>query len=181
MGRPLRIIEPYGTYHVVSRGNDRQDIFDDALRDLYLFLLSQVARQFDWWVYAWALMSNHLHLVVQVTDKGLAKGMCELNTRFARASNARFDRINHCLGRRYWSNLLETDEQFRTCLGYVLWNPARAGLEERPGECRWTSYRATVGLEHPREPLASWRLLARFGGTPAEARARFERFVLGFR
>jgi len=181
MGRPIRVIEPYGMYHVVCRGNDKQVIFDDTLRGLYLFLLTQVARRFDWWVYAWALMSNHLHVVLQVTDKGLSEGMCELNTRFARASNARFGRINHCLGRRYWSDLIETDEHFRTCVGYVLWNPARAGLEEHPGNCNWTSFRATVGLDHPREPLAIGRLLELFGTRPDAARAAFQRFVLGFR
>ena len=70
MGRPHRIVEPNGTYHVVCRGNNKQIIFDDALRAYYLWQLTQVARRFDWWIYAWALMSNHLHVVLQIDRQG---------------------------------------------------------------------------------------------------------------
>jgi REP element-mobilizing transposase RayT len=181
MGRPLRVVEPNAIYHVAARGNNKQHIFDDPLRSLFLWELTQVARRFDWWVYAWALMSNHFHLVLQIGDKGLSEGMHQLNTHLARASNARFDRINHCLGRRFWSDPIDTDAYLLACIRYVLWNPARAGLEERPGECPWTSFRATVGLEWATEPLAIGRLLERFGRTPATARTRFEHFVLAGR
>jgi REP element-mobilizing transposase RayT len=178
MGRPHRVVEPNGIYHVAARGNNKQVIFDDVLRSLFLWELTEVARRFEWSIYAWALMSNHFHLVLQIADDGLSEGMHQLNSHLARASNARFDRINHCLGRRFWSDLIETEAYLWDCIRYVVWNPARAGLEERPGECRWTSYRSTVGLAWPQEPLALGRLLELFGRTPASARDRFERFVL---
>jgi REP element-mobilizing transposase RayT len=178
MGRPLRVVEPNGIYHIAARGNNKQGIFDDTLRALFLWELTQVARQFDWWIYAWALMSNHFHLVLQISDKGLSEGMRQLNTRLARASNARFDRINHCLGRRFWSDLIDTDANLCAAIRYVLWNPARAGIEDQPGDCPWTSFRATVGLEWGTEPLALGRLLSFFGATPETARRAFRQFVL---
>jgi REP element-mobilizing transposase RayT len=181
MGRPLRVVEPNGIYHIAARGNNRQKIFDDTLRAFFLWELTQVARQFDWWIYGWALMSNHFHLVLQIGDKGLSEGMHQLNTHLARASNARFDRINHCLGRRFWSDLIETDANLYAAIRYVLWNPARAGVEDAPGDCRWTSFRATVGLEWATEPLALGKLLSFFGASPEKARRAFGQFVLSGR
>jgi REP element-mobilizing transposase RayT len=178
MPRALRKVEPNGIYHVVCRGNDKQVIFDDELRAWYLWQLTQIARVHDWTIFAWALMSNHVHLVLQIGECGISDGMCQLNTYLAKASNARFGRINHCLGRRFWSDLVDTEAYLWDCIRYVLWNPARAGLETRPGECAWTSYRSTVGLDLPKEPLALGRLLELFGRTPASARERFESFVL---
>ena len=178
MGRARRVVEPNGIYHVVCRGNNKQPIFDDDLRSWYRWQLGQIARRHDWSVYAWALMTNHVHLVLHIGDSGISDGMRELNTYLARASNARFGRINHCLGRRYWSELVEDDAQLYSVIRYVLWNPARAGLEEQPGRCRWTSFRVTVGLEWATEPLDVARLLRHFGTAPETARPSFERFVL---
>ena len=181
MGRPLRIIEPNGIYHVGARGNNKQCIFDDTLRSLFLWELTQVARRFDWWIYAWALMSNHFHVVLQIGDKGLSEGMHQLNTYFARASNARFDRINHCLGQRFWSYVIDSEAYLYSCIRYILWNPARAGCEEMPGDCTWTSFRGSVGLDWAQAPLDRDRLLGFFGRAPKSAQADFESFVLSDR
>ena len=177
MGRPLKVVEPNGFYHAVSRGNNRQDIFDDELRALYLWELTQVARRFDWLVYAWALMSNHVHLVLQIGERGISDGMHQLNTWFAKASNVRFGRVNHCFGQRYWSTVLETERHLLESIRYTLWNPARAGVGEHPADSSWTSYRGSVGLEFAPEPLESGRLLVLFGSKPDTAQEAFARFV----
>ena len=135
-------------YHIVSRGNNRQPIFDDALRDLFPLQLDLVRRRFDWEVYAWALMTNHFHLVLKIGEAGLSNGMRHLNTGFALASNARFGRINHCVGERFFSKQIESEEQLFAGIRYTLWNPARAGVVEHPADSSWTSYRPTAGLDH---------------------------------
>jgi putative transposase len=178
MGRPLRVVEPHGIYHVGARGNNKQLIFDDTLRSIFLWQLSEVAREHDWWVYAWALMSNHFHVVLQIGEKGLSDGMHRLNSFFARASNAHFDRTNHCFGQRFWSSFIDSDAYLYSCIRYVLWNPARAAQEDSPGECTWTSYRASVGLDWAQNALDQARLLDFFGRSPKTARADFESFVL---
>jgi REP element-mobilizing transposase RayT len=103
MGRKLRHQEPGAYYHVVSRGNNKQTIFDDELRVLFLRSLLRVSVAYEWCVLAYALMNNHYHLVLRIGERGLSRGMFQLNHGFARASNIQFDRINHCFGQRFWS------------------------------------------------------------------------------
>jgi REP element-mobilizing transposase RayT len=166
-----------GLYHVTSRGNNRQVILDDRLRALHIWNLGEIAEEFNWSVVAWAVLSNHYHLILKIREGGLSAGMQKLNLRLARASNARFDRINHCVGAPYWSALIDTQEYLEASLLYTLWNPARAGIERHPGETNWSSFRATVGLDWKPKALDTTELLFYFGDTPARAIDRFKRWV----
>ena len=180
MPRQPRVQEP-GLYHVGSRGNNGQQIFDDGLRQIFLFQLRLVAQAFAWDVYAWALMSNHFHLLLGVSDDGLAAGMHRLNLFLARASNARFDRIDHCVGDRYWNGPIESDAHLYACIRYVLWNPVRAGVVDDPFDSTWTSARPSAGLELRSEPLALGRLLPFFGNAAVGAHTELQDFVLAGR
>ncbi len=175
--RQPRDEEPGAYYHVVGRGNDGQPIFDDVLRRFFLDRLGAVTKSHGWAVYAYALMTNHFHLVLEIGDDGLSEGMQRLNLALARASNARFGRINHCLGQRFWSVKLESDEHFLASVRYTIWNPARAGFGAHPGDSRWSSFRASAGLDWPHDALAVPRLLAHFGTSPERGRNSFKRFV----
>jgi putative transposase len=177
MPRPPRTEIPGGYYHVTARGNDKQPIFDDALRGLFLQQAVRVARSHDWVVLAYALMSNHFHLIFQLRHAGLSRGMCRLNRAFAHSSNAHFGRINHCFGRRFWSTHLETDAHMLESVRYAMWNPARVGVGAHPRDSRWTSFRATAGLDHPSQLVAHRELLEHFGMDAVRARAAFSRFV----
>jgi REP element-mobilizing transposase RayT len=171
------LVVPDGIYHVTSRGNNKQVIFDDALRRLHIRNLGEIAEEYEWSVLAWAILSNHYHLVLQIGDAGLAGGMQKLNLRLARASNARFGHINHCVGRPYWSGLIESREHFEASVLYTLWNPARAGIGKHPGDSEWSSFRATVGLDWKPKALDATELLRYFGRSPRAAVERFKRFV----
>jgi putative transposase len=177
MPRAPRVVEPNGYYHVVSRGNDKQAIFDDYLRALFLVHLLRIARRYDWRVLAYALMTNHFHLVMRIGEAGLSKGMCELNSGFARMSNARFGRIDHCFGKRFWSTHLETDRHFLASVRYAAWNPPRAGRCSEPYASRWTSFRACAGLDPVPPVLAMRELFAHFDTDFAAARRGFCDFV----
>ena len=177
MPRPPRHQDPGGYYHVVSRGNNKQPIFDEELRRLFLEHLFRLSRSYGWSVVAYALMLNHYHLVLQIGELGLSNGMFELNSGFARASNSRFDRINHCFGRRFWSAHLDTDYYLLNSIRYCHWNPARASVCSDPSGSSWTSFRASVGLEAPHPALAVGELLGLFHGEPASARRALAGFV----
>jgi REP element-mobilizing transposase RayT len=177
MGRRPRHQEPGAYYHVVSRGNNKHVIFDDELRRVFLRTLQTIAEANDWRVLAFALMRNHYHLVVRVDVRGLSAGMCVLNTRFARSSNSRFERINHCFGQRFWSAHLETEHYLLNSVRYCHWNPPRALICAEPDGSRWTSYRASVGLDRPPPVLARKELLELFGADPARARRALSDFV----
>jgi putative transposase len=177
MPRPPRHQDPGAYYHVVTRGNNKQTIFDDELRLLFLHVLGAVATAWKWRVLAFALMRNHYHLVLRIGDEGLSDGMWALNTRFATASNVRFGRINHCFGRRFWSAHLDTEHYVLNSVRYCHWNPPRANLCDDPAESRWTSYRASVGLDEPPAFLALPDLLTLFHREPSSALHALSAFV----
>lgn len=155
-----RVEVPYGYYHVVTRGNNKRRIYDDDCdREEFLVLLERIARRYGWLFYAYCLMGNHYHLVMQIPDKGLSRGMCELNTAHAVGYNVRHARINHLFGRRYWSELITKDAYLLGACRYVVQNPGRAGMCGACEEWSWSSYRATVGAAPGRPFLATHALL----------------------
>jgi putative transposase len=176
MARGRRVEDP-GFYHLVARGNNKQQIFDDYLRPVFLIQLADVAARVGWLIQAWALMSNHFHLVLQCGELGLADGMKRLNLNFALKSNARFGRINHCFGARYWSTPIKSEEHLFRSIRYTLWNPARAGIGMHPAESNWTSYAPSAGLARAPQVLALDALLDPFGTGPVGAFDAFRGFV----
>ncbi|NCS66735.1 MAG: hypothetical protein GW787_11355 [Betaproteobacteria bacterium] len=82
MSRPIRIEFPDALYHVTARGDRREAIFeDDQDRSTFLVTLEQVINQFNWTCYAWCLMDNHYHLLIQTPDGNLSGWMRQLNLR----------------------------------------------------------------------------------------------------
>ena len=80
MARPLRIEFPGALYHVTSRGNGRADIYlDDRDRADFLSLLGEVCQRMQWRCYAYCLMTNHYHLVIETLEGNLSRGMRQLN------------------------------------------------------------------------------------------------------
>jgi putative transposase len=155
-----RIEVPYGYYHVVTRGNNKRRIYEDEDdRENFLVVLERVARRHGWWLYAYCLMGNHYHLVVQIAEKGLSRGMCELNTAYAVSYNLRYERINHLFGRRFWSELITTDAYLLGACRYVVQNPVRAGICATCNDWAWSSYRATIGAAPARPFLAAQNVL----------------------
>jgi putative transposase len=173
-----RLEVPYGFFHIGTRGNNRRSIFaDDRDRESFLRILRRVTRRYAWQLYAYCLMGNHYHLVVQIAEKGLSQGMCELNTAHAVTYNISHGRANHLFGRRYWSELITTDEYLANAARYVVQNPVRAGLTSTCEDWRWSSYRATIGLAPAPPFLAADRLLEIVERGPEARRAiRFREF-----
>ncbi len=80
MTRPLRIEFLGALYHLTARGDGREDIYlDDEDREQFLGLVGAVCERFNWVGYAYCLMSNHYHLVMETPDGNLSRGMRQLN------------------------------------------------------------------------------------------------------
>jgi len=179
MGRAPRDFEAGAHYHVHTRGNDGQAIyFGNWSGRLYVRELSRAARRHGLRIFAYCLMLNHHHVVLQVGDDvaGLSRGMCELNGRFARISNWANKRSNHLFGARFTHHLIADEDYLFTACRYVLLNPVRKTGSD-PRRWRWSSMRPTVGLE-PAPPCVDvdW-ILGHSGRTRREAVAEFTAFV----
>lgn len=164
MARALRIERPGATYHVTSRGNRRQQIFEgDEDREQFLALLAEVSRRYGFVISAYVLMTNHFHLVLKTSRANLSQGMKWLNGTYAAWYNRRHSKVGHLFGERYKGIHVQTEEYMRRLARYVILNPVRANMVATPEEYRWSSYRATAGLEAAPEWLATGELVPYFG------------------
>lgn len=178
MSRPLRIEFPNALYHVTARGDRREDIFDDDEdRKLFLETLGEVIDQFNWVCYAWCLMDNHYHLLIQTPDGNLSKGMRQLNGVYTQASNRRHKRVGHLFQGRFKAILVDSDRYLLELSRYVVLNPVRAGMVKTPGAWAWSSYRASMGREEAPPWLAVDGLLAQFAKRRSLAQERYAQFV----
>ncbi len=179
MSRPLRIEFPNALYHVTARGDRREDIFeDDEDRNLFLETLGEVITQFNWVCYAWCLMDNHYHLLIQTPDGNLSKGMRQLNGVYTQASNRRHKRVGHLFQGRFKAILVDGDAYLLELSRYVVLNPVRARMTRKPDSWPWSSYRASVGLALAPDWLAVDGLLALFAKRRSLAQERYAQFVL---
>jgi hypothetical protein len=103
--------------------------------------------------------------------------MCELNGGFARWANIRHGRCDHLFGRRFGSREIVSESHLLEACRYVVLNPVRAGLVERPEDWIWSSYRSCVGLDYPPLWFSSKTLLRIFSPRPQQAMQIYRRFV----
>jgi putative transposase len=140
--RPRSELPQDGVYHVTTRGVAHTAIFhDDDERRLFLRLLGDVVRRYDWRCHVFCLMTTHYHLVAETALWRLSDGMHRLNGVYAQAFNRRHKRSGHLFGERYASWVVEDDQHLRTACEYVLQNPVRAGLCERAEQWPWSAVR----------------------------------------
>ena len=178
MARALRIDFPGAVHHITSRGNERRPIFvDDRDREMFLHYLGQAIIRFGWSVTAYVLMTNHFHLVVQTPEPNLSRGMQWLNTAYVVWFNRRHERSGHLYGGRFKAFLIEKESYFTTVLRYVVLNPVRANIVMRPEDYRWSSYRATAGLDGAPDWLDKAAALGAFAPEPTIAQTLYREFV----
>ncbi len=140
MPRNARCVEPGQPYHITQRGIDRKDVFfSRADRQTYLTLAQANLKHCEIRVYAWCLMTNHVHWVVSPgTPDSLAVFFRRIHGRYAQYLNPRRNRTGHLWQNRFFSCPIGPTHLWRT-LRYVEANPVRAGLAHRSPGYRWSS------------------------------------------
>jgi REP element-mobilizing transposase RayT len=178
MARPLRLEYPGALYHATSRGNAREPIYaDDHDRLIFLDVLATTVGQFRWRMYAYCMMGNHYHLLLETPEPNLSRGMRQLNGVYTQRFNRRHDRVGHVFQGRFKAIVVDRDSYLLELCRYVVLNPVRAGLLASPEPYPWSSYRATIGLEQAPAWLDVEAVLRQFGPTPERARRRYSSFV----
>jgi putative transposase len=152
-------------------------VVDDFDRFVLLALIDSIGSQYGWQIAAHCLMDNHYHLVMEIGERGMSDGFCRLNTAYATRFNKRHGRVNHLFGARYGSKPLRTQASVVNTCRYVVLNPVRARVVERPEIYRWSSYRATIGVAEPDIALSTTELLTAFSRDLRRARIAFADFV----
>lgn len=179
MPRKPRIEFAGAHYHVVAHGNLGTSIFEDREDSLkFLEILGDVAEARGWHVYAFCLMPNHFHLLLQTEGPNLSKGMQQLNGRYAQWVNLKRGLTGHLLQGRYKAILVDRDEYLLELVRHVDLVPVRAGLAERPDQWLWSSHRHFANpVARPPAWLRSKEVLAEFGQDPELARSALSRFM----
>ena len=177
MARKPRIYFPGALYHVISRGNQGQRIFrDESDHQRYLQLLRAAAERYGFRLYAYVLMPNHVHHLMEVGSNPLSKIMQNILFRYTRYWNRRYRKIGHLFQGRYKAILCEKENYLLELIRYIHLNPVRSQLVRDPGRYAWSSHGAYLKGEGEGW-LAVKEVLPHWGSRRAEAVAVYQRFV----
>jgi REP element-mobilizing transposase RayT len=181
MARSLRIQYAGAIYHVMNRGDRREDIYlDDTDRLVFLETLGEACERTDWQIHAYCLMRNHFHLVVETPEPNLSVGMKWLLQTYSSRFNKRHKLCGHVFSGRFKSPLIDGSGNgyLRTASEYVHLNPVRAKLlknEEPLKTYLWSSYPAYLSSNRP-----PWLRVDRVmgeSGIPGDTAAGRKRFA----
>ena len=145
MARPLRLEYEGAVYHVTARGNERGKIYFSK-RDYEKFkeYLAAAKEKYGFILHAYALMTNHYHLIIETPVKNLSKIMHYINSSYTTYTNVKRKRSGHLFQGRYKAILVEKDNYLLELSRYLHLNPVRVNMVHKPEEYTHSSYRSYV-------------------------------------
>ncbi len=185
MPRPPRLEYPGALYHVTARGVQQSAIFlDDRDRSSLLAIVGRVLPACQARAFAFCLMGNHYHFVLQTRLANLSALMQRINGAYCLTFNQRHSRRGHVFEGRFKALHVDRDNYLLEVCRYVELNPVRAGLVALPSHWGWSSHGAHIGLSPTPRWLASAELLGALTGAVldrpsqlVEARRRYADWV----
>ncbi len=146
MSRQARKKSSSGIYHLMLRGVNRQRVFEDDkdCRRIIetLFYYKPISR---YEVYAYCLMSNHMHLLLRETEESISQAIKRISSSYVHWYNKKYERCGHLFQERFKSEAVENDQYFLTVLRYIHQNPVKAGITKDIDAYPWSSYQEYVG------------------------------------
>jgi len=177
MARKPRVYCPGAFYHVILRGNSGQTIFlNDKDRTRFFLLLQEGIERFGHRIHAFCLMTNHVHLAIQIAEISLSRILQNLSFRYTRWVNWRQGRTGHLFQGRYKAVLIDADTYLQELTRYIHLNPVRAGMVREPDKYPWSGHRAYLGLETIPWLTTDW-VLSQFSKKVSVARRAYMKFV----
>jgi len=177
MARNPRVNHPGALYHAILRGNSGQTIFfDDNDRTRFYLLIQEGVERFGHRIHAFCLMTNHVHLAIQIADISLSRILQNLSFRYTRWVNWRQGKTGHLFQGRYKAVLIDADTYLQELTRYIHLNPVRAGMVRETEKYPWSSYRAYLGLETIPWLTTDW-VLSQFSKRLSVARRAYMRFI----
>jgi REP element-mobilizing transposase RayT len=174
MARPLRLEFAGALYHLTSRGDHWEKIYlDDHDRRTFLDLLGKEILQQHWLCYAYCLMDNHYHLLIETPEANLVRGMRRLNGVYTQSFNRRHARVGHVFQGRYKAIIVDKENYLLELCRYIVLNPVRAKVVTTAEKWPWSSYRASAGESVCPKWLAVEKVMNLF----SSQRSSYRRFI----
>lgn len=141
MPRPIRNFHPGAFYHVIGRGNKKAEIFHEpADFETFLNQLLVFKTKYTISVYHYALMPNHVHLLLRPNETNGSRFMQRLMSNYATFYNDKYSKVGHVWQGRFKNEHVKTDAYLIACGNYIEMNPVRAGLADSPDKWEYTSF-----------------------------------------
>jgi len=145
MPRQARVKSESGIYHVMLRGINQQQIFEEAEDyEKLLAIVKECKAISEFKLFAYCLMGNHVHLLVKEGTESLEQMFKRISGRFVYWYNIKYRRVGHLFQDRFKSEPVDSNEYFHTVLRYIHQNPVKAGLCKRVEEYAYSSYQAYI-------------------------------------
>jgi len=178
MARKPRIEYEGAFYHVITRGNQRQRVFKD--RDdyeRYLMILADYKVRYDYVLYAYVLMSNHVHLLIETKEKPLSKILQGINQSYTIYFNKRYGMVGHLFQGRYKAILCEKDAYLLSLVKYIHLNPMRARVVKSLEAYPWSSHRCYVARARDEGIVDTEPVLKMFSEDRGRARRLYRNYM----
>jgi len=146
VARKPRIHYEGALYHVMVRGNNRSYIFrNEDNKKTYKKIVSKYKKRYRFKLYAYCIMDNHAHLLIEVADIPLSKIMQGIQQVFTQYYNRRNNTTGHVFEQRYKCLLCDKDAYLLSLIRYIHQNPIRSKLTESL-KYLWSSHREYIGI-----------------------------------
>ncbi len=178
MARKARAEVEGGLYHVIARGNNRRRIFDaPADYEKFLSLLTRLKVRLPFFLYAYCLMTNHVHLLIERQAHTIGRIMHRVLTGYSQYYNRRYRRVGHLFQGRHKAILCQSDRYLAELVRYIHLNPVRAKMVVAPEQYQYSGHRAYLGLDAA-GILDVDPVLRHFGAKKEQAREAYRQFVM---
>jgi REP element-mobilizing transposase RayT len=178
MARRPRIEFEGALYHVITRGNQRQQIFK-ATEDYerYLKILEDYKVRYDFVLHAYVLMGNHVHLLIETKAVPLSKILQGVNQSYTMYFNRRYATVGHLFQGRYKAMLCDKDSYLLSLVKYIHMNPVRAGKAKSPEAYLWSSHRSYIGQARDWGIIDSEPVLKIFAEDRRKAKRAYQEYM----
>ncbi|MCR3956768.1 MAG: transposase [Gudongella sp.] len=174
MPRTSRVRSKTGIYHIMLRGINRQTIFEDSEdAQKFLYTLGDIKKISGYELYAYCLMTNHIHLLVKEGHEDFGKSMKRIGAKYVYWYNLKYERTGHLFQDRFKSEAIENEEYLLSAMRYIHHNPVTAGMVNDPSNYPWSSYSAYL---NPNKLVDTDFVLNNFSPDNKKAVLAFEKF-----
>jgi putative transposase len=177
MARLPRIEYPGAFYHVIVRGNQRQDIFiDEQDRIEFLNRVERYKQKTGYILYAYVLMTNHFHLLIETPKEAISKIMQLINFTYTQYFNKKYGKTGHLFQGRYKALLCDRNKYLLELVRYIHLNPVRQRMVNSPAGYRWSSHNDYIKAN--RGIVETDRVLRLFSESVSQAKRLYNDFVM---